>query len=805
MLSLYTKPQIIQTLPVYTMPNHKAVSSDIGNQFRARPLLQWRKQYPATIISSRMSIGMPMDRPGSSAPATTNHCPACRGAATLRTDIFQDSPCKSCQPIRTKTQFKENTYTDTPEYLQSRCLTNAQQFSTSRDPAVIYFTPEGRPTNPADSPTGSQIRATRNCNNSLVKYIDTQLEKYIEPLVKCNTTVIYKPNNTQYAQQGGVSASSRLSRLKYNTLNNNGAAFNSAAGAVNINSGRYQTTASPDYYVKYKPQPNVCLRKSGAKNLCITGYSKYVEPIKPFKCSILEVNGGIFASQAELETIRGCSKVNGNIEIASNFDGQPDFTVFDCLQEITGSFSIFNNPSLTNISGFSRLTTIGGFFSIQSNQSLTNIPEFPQLKTIGRGFGIINNQELKTISGFSQLETIGEFFLIDSNQSLTTIPEFSQLATIGGFFEIDNNQELTNIPEFPKLTTIGTYIAVGNNQKLTNIYGFSQLTTIGTSIGIANNEKLTNISGFSQLTTIGTNIIIINNALLTNIPEFPQLKTIGGYFVIVNNPELQNISGFSQLETIGDFLSIDANNSLTSIPEFSLLTTIGTTLNISNNQNLTSISGFSQLTEISIYATTPVCFTINYNSSLITISGFTNLTIIRGAFSIMNNISLITISGFTLFRIINGGFFSIGFNQKLTTIPEFSRLRFISNYFSISNNMALLSIPEFSALATLGGYFSISNNSSLTSISGFPILPRIGSYLQIDNNGSLAIAGPTPNYIAITVSGFTSLTRINQNSFIFGSDEFHQTQITTATDTKITNAIVSGKTYTKNIFTKVFG
>jgi hypothetical protein len=248
------KAHEIQVLPVYTMP----LTSNIGTNFRARPLRQWRKQYqPIAPLSNHRnaSVGMPMDRPGGASKSETNdsYCQACQGAATLRTDIFQDSPCKSCEPIINNTRFKDINYTDTPAYLQSRCSTYTQQLSTTSEPAVIYFTDEGRPTNPSDSPTGSQIRATRDCNETK----------------KCNNTVIYKPNNLQYAQQGGVSSSSRISRLKYNTLNNNGAAFNSAAGAVNINAGRYQVEPSPAYYTKYKPEPNACLRKSGDKNLCV--------------------------------------------------------------------------------------------------------------------------------------------------------------------------------------------------------------------------------------------------------------------------------------------------------------------------------------------------------------------------------------------------------------------------------------------------------------------------------------------------------------------------------------------------------
>jgi len=87
-------------------------------------------------------------------------------------------------------------------------------------------------------------------------------------LLKQLLAFLYKPTNTQYAQSGGVSSSSRMSRLKYNTLNNYGAASNSASGAKGINRGRYQTEPSPSYQNNLKPQQVIVPRKSGDKNGC---------------------------------------------------------------------------------------------------------------------------------------------------------------------------------------------------------------------------------------------------------------------------------------------------------------------------------------------------------------------------------------------------------------------------------------------------------------------------------------------------------------------------------------------------------
>ena len=245
-------------VPVY------AYNSGDGPRFAARPIRNWRKQYVRgisgsnSISGSNLSVGMPMDRPGGIVPVAneTIHCSTCRGAISIKDDSVQDiSVCKSCNPIKPNTQLSELMYNDTKAYLSSRCLTYDQKLSIIKNPAATYFSPEGRPLEPSASALGAQVRDTNNCFN-----------------YDCTTT-IYKPNNSQFAQQGAVSSGSRLARLKYNTLNQNGAVFNSAAGAVGVNSGRYQTEPSPSYYVKYKPQQIIIPYKIGTKSYCRTEYS----------------------------------------------------------------------------------------------------------------------------------------------------------------------------------------------------------------------------------------------------------------------------------------------------------------------------------------------------------------------------------------------------------------------------------------------------------------------------------------------------------------------------------------------------
>jgi hypothetical protein len=259
-----------RAVPTYIFNSNNNLS---GNNFRARPLKQWRKQLSSSNLArslgnSNASIGMPMDRPGGSTSTSTSTCninnnsSACYNASLLEEEIIKDSPCTSCQPIKPIITISDTSYTDNKAYMQSRCVTYDQKQAYNPAPNVTYFSTAGIPIEPSPDANGTQVRETNNCYMPLKQ----QNNSYYG---RCNTT-IYKPNNVQFAQQGGVSSGSRISRLKYNTQNGYGAAYNSASGAVGINSGYYQTEPSPSYYNKIKPQQVVYPYIIGNKNYCPT-------------------------------------------------------------------------------------------------------------------------------------------------------------------------------------------------------------------------------------------------------------------------------------------------------------------------------------------------------------------------------------------------------------------------------------------------------------------------------------------------------------------------------------------------------
>jgi 6-phosphogluconolactonase (cycloisomerase 2 family) len=211
---------------------------------------------------------MPLDRPGGLVPVASPEieCQTCRGAFPTKVTVFKDLQHASCK------QSINDAFTDTRAYLESRCLLAEQKMSTTQVPTITYFSPEGYPLEPNNEPNGPQVREIVNCHaNANTANANTANANTMPPNKKggCGgSPPIYKPNNAQYAQQGSVSASSRLARLKYNTLNHNGADANSATGAMGVNSGRYQTEPSPSYYNKYKPQVPVCNVRNGAKVYC---------------------------------------------------------------------------------------------------------------------------------------------------------------------------------------------------------------------------------------------------------------------------------------------------------------------------------------------------------------------------------------------------------------------------------------------------------------------------------------------------------------------------------------------------------
>lgn len=152
-------------------------------------------------------------------------------------------PINSQNPSTAPTQ----TYNfDTKSYLRSRNKNYNSNRSGNMKPNINYsiLSQNGCCATPlpyTNDTTGPQVRSSM-VNNSV-----------------CNSTcvdVIVKPNNQQYFQQGAVSSSSRLHRLKYNTVTSSALSYKTAWGAAAASAGKYSENGKSPYFIKTKN--NVC-------------------------------------------------------------------------------------------------------------------------------------------------------------------------------------------------------------------------------------------------------------------------------------------------------------------------------------------------------------------------------------------------------------------------------------------------------------------------------------------------------------------------------------------------------------------
>lgn len=267
------KKQMVNTIiPANSFPDTNSNAPD----FKPRPIKHWRKQLiPSQSGGFSNSVINFFDTPGGTIIKTDSencNCDESNNSSLLYTYIphkplesrpqfyepieddydISNNRCRACNPeahvIKSATTIvNKNYYTDSRAYLRSRCKTYDQKIVLSKKTGVTYLDSNNNPIAPSNDPNGSQVFNT-NCYND-----------------KCPAvaTTIYKPNNKQFAQQGATSSSSRVAKLKYDTITKNGNSFTSAWGASAANAGRYLGTTEAPFFIKSKYQQPICHIKSG--------------------------------------------------------------------------------------------------------------------------------------------------------------------------------------------------------------------------------------------------------------------------------------------------------------------------------------------------------------------------------------------------------------------------------------------------------------------------------------------------------------------------------------------------------------
>lgn len=268
-------------IPSFSRPDLTAS----GPNFKANPIKHWRKQLMPTVGSGvpgrRAGISMPMDLPGGSVylgnvPSNTSCLiNATTNTTGLKENIEKDnntqfsnmldtSGCLTgpCNPeknrIKSSTTILSKTYyTDHNSYMRSRGNLYDQKLTALPVPGVTYLDANG------DLLPVTKANAVRQIEDCTVRCpLGAKPLNQAQP--KAGQT-IYKPNNAQYAKQGAVDGSDRITRLKLNTVNKNAASYQNVFGS---SASRYLGMASTPYFVKSKYQVCVPLHLSGHKTLC---------------------------------------------------------------------------------------------------------------------------------------------------------------------------------------------------------------------------------------------------------------------------------------------------------------------------------------------------------------------------------------------------------------------------------------------------------------------------------------------------------------------------------------------------------
>lgn len=298
------------SVPGLHRPNTNGVPSNInqhdfeGPEFKARPIKHWRRQHiPTTVANTQeaasnsssgrrtATVGLLIDRPGAVSYLGSNSDCKCvepggnsytisekfnenkKASGTLvenqgtvnvgqgadayeiNTGIYA-TKCIGCNPqnniIRSaSTLLSRAYYSDTTGYLKSRCKTYQQNASINRAAGITYTSADQELLWPTSSATGPQVYRTN----------DT-FQPRVNPYV-CNnpggaSTVIFKPNNRQYSVQGAVDSSTRIEKLKLNTINTNANSLRAAFGNEAASACKYTGSSDTPYFLKNKYQPPIC-------------------------------------------------------------------------------------------------------------------------------------------------------------------------------------------------------------------------------------------------------------------------------------------------------------------------------------------------------------------------------------------------------------------------------------------------------------------------------------------------------------------------------------------------------------------
>jgi hypothetical protein len=245
----------------------------LGPAFKARPIKHWRKQLvPAKGSGHSRQRSVP-DYPGSSTYLGNKNCQDLDNSISEKSAFIVENVTYNPLTDKNKGSYEKG---QNGSNICIACNPEKKPIKSGMTEKLI------NPSQPGEIPKKKYCFSSREYLRSRCKTYDQRLSgTHIKDIVyssSCNNNcesgkviIIKKPNNRQYFVQGAVDSSSRLMRLKLNTLNKAAHSLKTKYGSHAANAAKYPYSGSSNYFIsglsKTKCQ-NALKRKTGAKTSC---------------------------------------------------------------------------------------------------------------------------------------------------------------------------------------------------------------------------------------------------------------------------------------------------------------------------------------------------------------------------------------------------------------------------------------------------------------------------------------------------------------------------------------------------------
>ncbi len=313
------------------------------------------------------------------------------------------------------------------------------------------------------------------------------------------------------------------------------------------------------------------------------------------------VSGNVWITQNPLlQNMMGLDSlrfIGGNLQIQHN-QVLESLNGLEQLVDVAGDLQIADLQMMNSFQGLNALEHIGGYLSVQmfdtGGAALIDFTGFDALQDIGGTFYLENVFELTSFNGLQSLERIEGDFIVVEARDLIDYNELVSLSHIGGVLRVWNNFYLSDI-SMAVLDTIGNGIDFKNNSSCMHLKGFDALSYVGGPVYIKDNIALDSISGFNNLLLIDDLLDINTNLSLKVISGFEDLLSINGSLSLVENDSLRDIDAFYSLQSINGSLELNSNYYLDDLSAFSALESINGSLSVISANRLNTLTGLENI------------------------------------------------------------------------------------------------------------------------------------------------------------------------------------------------------------------